>query len=54
MSFSLDLDQGPTFFWGELIDKYITMNMNSKKVFTDYVMLKLVFYICPVLRAFIS
>ena len=33
---------GPFFFWGELIDKYIDINANSKTVFTDYAMLKLV------------
>ena len=32
------------FFWGELIDKYIDINANSKTVFTDYAMLKLVLY----------
>ena len=32
------------FFWGELIDKYIELNANSKTVFTDYAMLKLVLY----------
>ena len=31
-------------FWGELIDKYKDINANSKTVFTDYAMLKLVFY----------
>ena len=31
-------------FWGELIDKYIDINANSKTVFTDYAMLKLVLY----------
>ena len=31
-------------FWGELIDKYIDINANSKTVFTDYAMLKLVPY----------
>ena len=31
-------------FWGELIDKYKDMNANSKTVFTDYAMLKLVLY----------
>ena len=31
-------------FWGELIDKYIDINANSKTVFTDYEMLKLVLY----------
>ena len=31
-------------FWGELIAKYITININSKTVFTDYAMLKLIFY----------
>ena len=30
----------PLFFWGELIDKYIDINANSKTVFTDYAMLK--------------
>ena len=30
------------FFWGELIDKYKDINANSKTVFTDYAMLKLV------------
>ena len=29
-------------FWGELIDKYKDINANSKTVFTDYAMLKLV------------
>ena len=33
-----------TIFWGELIDKYIDINANSKTVFTDYAMLKLVLY----------
>ena len=33
------------FFWGELIDKYITINTNSKTVFSDYAMLKLVFIV---------
>ena len=32
------------FFWGELIDKYKDINANSKTVFTDYAMLKLVLY----------
>ena len=32
------------FFWDELIDKYIDINANSKTVFTDYAMLKLVLY----------
>ena len=31
-------------FWDELIDKYITINTNSKAVFTDFEILKLVFY----------
>ena len=31
-------------FWGELIDKYKDINANSKTVFTDYAMLKLVLY----------
>ena len=31
-------------FWGELIDKYIDINANSKTVFIDYAMLKLVLY----------
>ena len=31
-------------FWGELIDKYKDINANSKIVFTDYAMLKLVLY----------
>ena len=31
-------------FWGELIGKYIDINANSKTVFTDYAMLKLVLY----------
>ena len=31
-------------FWGELIDKYIDINANSKTVLTDYAMLKLVLY----------
>ena len=30
------------FFWGELIDKYKDINANSKTVFADYAMLKLV------------
>ena len=34
----------PMIFWGELIDKYIDINANSKTVFTDYAMLKLVLY----------
>ena len=33
-----------SFFWGELIDKYKDINANSKTVFTDYAMLKLVLY----------
>ena len=36
-----------TFFWGELIDKYKDINANSKTVFTDYAMLKLV-HIVPI------
>ena len=32
------------FFWGELIDKHKDINANSKTVFTDYAMLKLVLY----------
>ena len=35
------------FFWGELIDKYKDINANSKTVFTDYAMLKLV-HIVPI------
>ena len=31
-------------FWGELIDKYKDINANSKTVFTDYTVLKLVLY----------
>ena len=31
-------------FWGELIDKYKDINANSKTVFTDYAMLKLVLH----------
>ena len=31
-------------FWGELIDKNKDINANSKTVFTDYAMLKLVLY----------
>ena len=31
-------------FWGELIDKYKDINANSKTVFTDYAILKLVLY----------
>ena len=34
-------------FWGELIDKYKDINANSKTVFTDYAMLKLV-HIVPI------
>ena len=34
----------PNVFWGELMDKYIDINANSKTVFTDYAMLKLVLY----------
>ena len=34
-------------FWGELIDKYKDINANSKTVFTDYTMLKLV-HIVPI------
>ena len=34
----------PILIWGELIDKYIDINANSKTVFTDYAMLKLVLY----------
>ena len=30
--------------WGELIDKYKDINANSKTIFTDYAMLKLVLY----------
>ena len=41
----MDKEQGKAgFFWGELIDKYIDINANSKTVFTDYAMLKLVLY----------
>ena len=36
-----------SFFWGELIDKYKDINANSKTVFTDYAMLKLV-HIVPI------
>ena len=32
------------FFWGELIDEYKDINANSKTVFIDYAMLKLVLY----------
>ena len=32
------------FFWGELSDKYKDINANSKIVFTDYAMHKLVLY----------
>ena len=32
------------YFLGELIDKYKDINANSKTVFTDYAMLKLVPY----------
>ena len=35
------------FIWGELIDKYKDINANSKTVFTDYAMLKLV-HIVPI------
>ena len=35
------------FFWGELIDKHKDINANSKTVFTDYAMLKLV-HIVPI------
>ena len=31
-------------FWNELIDKYITINTNSKTAFTDNAMLNLEFY----------
>ena len=34
-------------FWGELIDQYKDINANSKTVFTDYAMLKLV-HIVPI------
>ena len=40
----LALKNAKLIFWGVLIDKYITINANSKTVFTDYAMLKLVFY----------
>ena len=36
-----------SIFWGELIDKYKDINANSKTVFTDYAMLKLV-HIVPI------
>ena len=41
------LDGVTSFFWGELIDKYKDINANSKTVFTDYAMLKLV-HIVPI------
>ena len=37
-------NQNINIFWGELIDKYKDINTNSKSVFTDYAMLKLVLY----------
>ena len=36
------LNEITELFWGELIDKYKDINANSKTVFTDYAILKLV------------
>ena len=43
LSFS-SFEQTSVLFWGELIDKYKNINANSKTVFADYAMLKLVLY----------
>ena len=44
---SSNVDYIISIFWGELIDKYKDINANSKTVFTDYAMRKLV-HIVPI------
>ena len=43
----ISISSSVQIFWGELIDKYKDINANSKTVFTDYAMLKLV-HIVPI------
>ena len=42
------------YYWGELIDKYKDINANSKTVFTDYAILKLVLYSPPYVSIILS